>query len=346
MKKLKVAFVGLGNICRERHIPGLMKLPHVEIIGVINRTEPSSKKVAQEYKIPHVYSTWIELVNDPEVDIVWIGTWPYLHAPVSISALKAGKHVFCQARMAMNLLEAKQMYETACRTGKVAGLCPVPFGMTYNKTISRMRREGILGEIYFVKVNSFNDFNLEPNKPLHWRKDHRISGQNVLTLGMYIELIHRWFGWTKSVWGSYQIFTPTRNTPEGEIIEIQIPDQVQAQLELDCGAIAQLTISGMSNYPQESVEIHTQYKTLYYDVLEDKLYELPKNGERKIIIPQEEDFYDVKNWSVEKDFIEAVSMGKEYHPDFEDGLKYMEVLDAIYKSAHSNQKVSIHSTTL
>ncbi len=341
MMKFKVAFVGLGNICRERHIPGLMKLPNVQIIGVINRTEQSSKKVAQEYKIPRVYSSWAELVNDPEVDIVWIGTWPYLHAPVSISALKAGKHVFCQARMAMNLLEAQQMYETACRTGKVAGLCPVPFGMTYDKTIARMRREGILGEIYFVKVNSFNDFNLDPNKPLHWRKDHRLSGQNVLTLGMYIELIHRWFGWTKSVCGNYQIFTPTRKTPEGEIVEIQVPDQVQAQLELVCGTIAQLTISGMSIYPQESVEIHAQYKTLYYDVLEDKLYELAKNGERKIIVPQEEDFYDVKNWSVEKDFIEAVSMGKEYHPNFEDGLKYMEVLDAIYKSAHSNQKVFI-----
>lgn len=341
MTKLKIAFVGLGSICRERHIPGLIKLSNIQIVGVVNRTKKSSEKSAQEFNIPKVYNSWEELVNDPKVDIVWIGTWPYLHAPVSISALKAGKHVFCQARMAMNLLEAQQMYETACRSGKVAGLCPVPFGMTFDKTIARMRREGTLGEIYFVKVTSFNDFNLDPNKLVHWRKDHRLSGQNVLTLGMYIELIHRWFGWTKNVWGSYQIFTPTRKTHEGEIIEIQIPDQVQAQLELYCGAVAQLTISGMSNYPQESVEIHAQNKTLYYDVTEDKLYELKKNGEREIIIPHPEDFYDVKNWSVEKDFIEAVALGKQYHPNFEDGLKYMQVLDAIYKSAHSNQKISL-----
>ncbi len=342
MKKLKVAFVGLGSICRERHIPGLEKLSNVQIIGVVNRTKQSSEKTAQEFNLPKIYNSWEELINDPEVDIVWIGTWPYMHAPVSISALKAGKHVFCQARMAMNLLEAQQMYETACRTGKIAGLCPVPFGMTFDKTISRMKREGILGEIYFVKINSYSDFNLDPNKPVHWRKDHRVSGQNVLTLGMYIELVHRWFGWTKTVWGSYQIFTPIRKTPEGGIVEIQIPDQVQAQLELDCGAIAQLNISGMSNHLQESVEIHAQHKTLYYDVIENKLFELKKNGEREIITPHKEDYYDVKNWSVEKDFIEAVFLGKEYHPNFEDGLKYMQVLDAIYKSAHSGQKISIH----
>ncbi len=342
MKKLKIAFVGLGNICRERHIPGLKKLPNVEIIGVVNRTKQSSEKASLEFNIPNIYDSWEGLIADPQVDIVWIGTWPYLHAPVSISALKAGKHVFCQARMAMNLFEAQQMYLTAVRTGKVAGLCPVPFGMTYDRTIARMRREGILGDIYFVKVISFNDFNLDPNKPVHWRKDHRLSGQNVLTLGMYIELVHRWFGWTKNVWGSYQIFTPTRKTPEGEILEIQIPDQIQAQLELECGAIAQLTISGMSHYPQESVEIHAQNKTLFYDVIEDKLYQLKANGQKELIIPKEEDFYDIKNWSVEKDFIDAVTTGKEYHPNFEDGLRYMEVLDAIYKSTHSNQKIPIH----
>ena len=342
MPTLKVAFVGLGNICKERHIPGLKRIPDVQIMGVSNRTEQSSKKVAQEYNIPKVYPSWEELVNDPEVDIVWIGTWPYLHAPVSISALKAGKHVFCQARMAMNRVEAKQMYETACRTGKVAGLCPVPFGFSFDKTIARMRREGVLGNIYCIKVTSLDNSNLDPNKPVYWRKDHRLSGQNVLALGMYIELLHRWFGWTKSVLGSYQIFTPTRKTPEGEILEIQIPDQVQALLELDCGAVAQITASGMSNTPQETVEIYAQNKTLYYNVNEDKLYEFNKNGEKQPIQPCKEDYYDVKNWSVEKDFIDAVCSGKKYHPDFEDGLRYMEVLDAIYNSAHSNQKVFIH----
>ncbi|HOK08540.1 MAG TPA: Gfo/Idh/MocA family oxidoreductase [Candidatus Hydrogenedens sp.] len=342
MPELKVAFVGLGNICRERHIPGLRQIPDITFMGVVNRTEQSTKRVAKEFNIPKTYSCWEELVQDKEVDIVWIGTWPYLHAPVSISALKAGKHVFCQARMAMNLFEAKQMYETACRTGKVAGLCPVPFGLSYDKTIARLRREGTLGDIHLIRITSLCDFNLDPNKPVHWRKDHRLSGQNVLTLGMYIELIHRWFGWTKSVFGTYQIFTPTRKTETGELLEIQIPDQVTACLELDCGATAQLTISGMSTIPTETVEIITQNKTLFYDVLEDVLYEYKKTGDKIPIQRREDEYYDLKNWSVEKDFIDAVLFGKSYHPNFEDGLHYMEVLDAIYQSAQINQKVILH----
>lgn len=341
MKTLKIGIVGLGGICRERHIPGLRKIPEVEIMGVVNSSPESTAKVAREFGIPKTYTHWEELVHDPEIDIVWIGTWPYLHAPVSISALDAGKHVFCQARMAMDYFEAQQMFEAVCRSGKVAGLCPVPFGLTFDKTIARLRREGQLGNIYLVRVTSLSDFNLDPNKPLHWRKNHHLSGHNVLTLGMYIEVIHRWFGWTKEVFANTKIFTPERKTQDGQIVQIQIPDQVSVVSELRSGTVVQYSISGMSHIQTETIEIYAQKMCLLYDVLEDKLYHLLPPKKRVEIIPVHEDFYDVKHWAVERDFIDAVLYGKPYHPNFEDGLRYMEVLDAVYTSAQTGEKVEL-----
>ncbi len=52
---------------------------------------------------------WADLLALAEIDSVWIGTPPYMHSAVTISALEAGKHVFCQARMAMDLAEAEEM---------------------------------------------------------------------------------------------------------------------------------------------------------------------------------------------------------------------------------------------
>ena len=56
---------------------------------------------------------WAEMLDRPDLDIIWIGTPPVLHAPITISALEAGKHVFCQARMAMDLREGRDMLAAA-----------------------------------------------------------------------------------------------------------------------------------------------------------------------------------------------------------------------------------------
>lgn len=69
------------------------------------------------------------MIDDPEVDAVCIGTWPYLHAPVTCATLAAGKHVLCEARMARNVAEARQMLDAAQQTDRIAMLVPSPFGL-------------------------------------------------------------------------------------------------------------------------------------------------------------------------------------------------------------------------
>ena len=130
-QKLRIGIVGAGNIVRARHLPALKTNPDVEIVAISNSTYESSERFCGE-NVPGAtpIKDWAELVALPDIDIVWIGTPPYMHSAVTISALEAGKHVFCQARMSMDLAEAEEMLAASKRYPElVTMLCPPPFGL-------------------------------------------------------------------------------------------------------------------------------------------------------------------------------------------------------------------------
>ena len=85
METIRIGFVGLGANCRLKHVPGLRACADVEIVGVVNRRPESTAAAAQQYSIPKTYEGWQELVADPEIDAVVIGTWPYLHCPITLA---------------------------------------------------------------------------------------------------------------------------------------------------------------------------------------------------------------------------------------------------------------------
>ena len=106
---LRIGIVGAGANTRSRHIPGFQEIDGVEVVAVCNRTRESGQKAADEFGIARVYENWLDLVQADDVDAVCIGTWPYLHCEISLATLEAGKHVLTEARMAMDLAEARRM---------------------------------------------------------------------------------------------------------------------------------------------------------------------------------------------------------------------------------------------
>src|ERR1700726_3082807 len=194
--KLRIGIIGAGNIVRTRHLPALKKNPDVEIVAVSNSTYESGEKFCQE-ELPHAtpMRNWADLLAVPDIDIIWIGTPPYMHSAVTISALEAGKHVFCQARMAMDLAEAREMFATSKRYPElVTMLCPPPYGMRADLLIKKLLAENYIGRPHHVRLQSFNGAYLDPSAPAHWRQKIEISGLNVLTLGIYVEVLQRWLG--------------------------------------------------------------------------------------------------------------------------------------------------------
>ncbi len=339
-QEIRIGVVGLGGICRSRHIPGFKKIPNVRFCAVANRSRASSERAARDFAIPVVCDSWEELVDRDDVNTVLIGAWPNLHCEVSVAALKAGKHVFCQARMARNRLEAELMLDAALLSGKVAALCPVPIGMSIDKTMARILRNGDIGAVRHVGVRSLSNLWVDAASPMTWRKDHRLSGLNMQTLGMYLEVIHRWFGPTRSISADSFLYVKHRRDESGAFAEVHIPDQIAVNAVVDDNISVQYIISGVSGTPGDFIDIFGDKGSLHYDVNQDVLYRETANGRKSVAIAPE-DCYDVENWSVEQDFVNAIRNGSKYHPNFEDGCRYMRALQAVHDSAAEGRRVAL-----
>ena len=115
-----------------------------------------------------------------------IGTWPYLHAPITLAALEAGKHVLCEARLALNLTEAREMARAErAHPELIAQVVPSPFTLGVDKTVQRLLREGFLGRLLAIEVQVADGRFLDPAAPLSWRQDIGLSGLNVMSLGIW-----------------------------------------------------------------------------------------------------------------------------------------------------------------
>ncbi len=145
---IRVGFVGAGGNTKLHHIPKLKKIAGVEVKSVANRTRASSERVAQEFGIERVHDTWQEVVNDPGIDAVVIGTWPYMHCTVTLAALAAGKHVLTEARLAMNAAEARQMLAASrAKPHLVTQVVPGPATFPVDPMVMQLLADGYVGEV-------------------------------------------------------------------------------------------------------------------------------------------------------------------------------------------------------
>src|ERR1700756_2687686 len=252
--RLRIGIVGAGGIVRTRHPPGPKRHSDVEIVAVSNSTYESSEKFCQE-ELPHAtpMQNWADLLALPDLDIIWIGTPPYMHSAVTISALEAGKHVFCQARMSMDLAEAEEMLAASKRYPElVTMLCPPPMGMRADLLVKKLLAENYIGRPHHVHLQSFTSAYLDPDAPAHWRQRIEISGLNVLTLGIYVEVLQRWLGDISGVLARGKILMPIRQG-----YEVIIPDLLTVLCAFQNGAEGVLEFSGVNAHgPGDHLEIY------------------------------------------------------------------------------------------
>jgi len=337
--KLRIGMVGAGGIVRARHLPALKKYPEVEIVAVSNLTYESSEKFCRE-NLPHAtpMQNWADLLALPELDIIWIGTPPYMHSAVTISALEAGKHVFCQARMSMDLAEAEEMLAASKRYPElVTMLCPPPMGMRADLLVKKLLAENYIGHPHHVRLQSFTSSYLDPDAPAHWRQRIEISGLNVLTLGIYVEVLQRWLGDITGVFARGKIVHSVRQG-----YEVIIPDLLTILCQFENGAEGVLEFSGIDALaPGDRLEIYGNAGTLTYDFGSD-VVQAGKLGDRALhvvdLAPELEG-----EWRVEEDFLAAVkSKGRvRPRPNFEEGVRYMRVVQAVADSRARNEWVQI-----
>ncbi len=341
-KTIRVGFVGAGNNTRRRHIPGFRALPGIELVAVANRTKESGERVAREFGIARVYEDWRELVGAPDVDAVCIGTWPYMHCPVTLAALEHGKHVLCEARMAMDAAEARRMLEASRRAPDlVAQLVPAPHTLEVDATLQGLLAEGYVGDVLAVELTAVQGRFIEPEAPLHWRQDAALSGLNVLNMGIWYEAMMRWVGPASRLMAMTKVVVPRRRDAGGAWHEVRVPDHVDILATLTSGAVAHLRFSSVAALgPPSEAWIFGSEGTLRLEADARRLWggRRGDDGLREIAIPAERR----RGWRVEEEFVNAIrGCEKVSRTTFEDGVRYMEFTEAVARSAAAAREVDV-----
>ena len=335
-QKLRIGFIGAGANTRQMHIPGFRKLENVELAVVANRSRASAEKVAKQEGIKRVADTWQEVIADPSVDAICIGTWPNMHAELTIAALESGKHVLCEARMACNLEEARRMYAVAqAHAGLVAQIVPAPFSLDFDTTIRELIADGKLGDLLEVRIVHTSGQSASPDAPMTWRQDRGLSSNNVLTMGIMHETVQRWVA-DEPEWliADGAVFQATRHYPDAsEPSTVEVPESVSVLGRFgQSGARMVYHFSGVeSGKPRMEFRLNGSKGALRFDAFQKQLFFSEAGGseERKITISRAQS----RGWQVEADFVKSI---REHAPveltSFEQGVRYMAFTERVAES--------------
>jgi predicted dehydrogenase len=341
-KPIRVGFVGAGKNTRLHHIPKLKAQPGVELVAVANRSKESGERVAKEFGIARVHEDWREVVRAPDVDAVCIGTWPYMHCAITLAALEHGKHVLCEARMAMDAAEGRRMLEASRRApALVAQLVPAPHTLEVDSTLTRLLAEGYAGDVLAVELNAGQGNFVDRDAPLHWRQDIALSGLNILNMGIWYEAMMRWLGPARRVMAATNFAVPRRRDAAGVSQEVRVPDHIDILATFGGGAVGHLRFSAVTALaPPAEAWIYGTEGTLRLEA-EAKRLSGGRRGDkelREIPIPAERRI----GWRVEEEFVNAIR-GREKisRTTFEDGVRYMEFTEAVARSAARGQAVDV-----
>jgi predicted dehydrogenase len=152
-EKVKMGIIGVGQIGK-MHLDRYKDLP-VEFVAAADIDKPELKRVAKAYDIPSTFTDFRELLAMDEIAAVDVCLHNNLHSPVTIAALEAGKHVYCEKPIAGTYVDGKAMVETAKKCDRMLSIQLATLFSAETRGTQRLIEEGHLGDLYFAKSVSY-----------------------------------------------------------------------------------------------------------------------------------------------------------------------------------------------
>ena len=182
MSKIKIGVIGVGNISN-LHIGAYLNNPEVELYAFCDINAERLKEMGEKYGVTRLFTDKDEMLKLSEIDAVSVCTWNSEHAPCSIAALNAGKHVLCEKPMATSVEDAIAMKEAAERNGKLLMIGFVRrFGNDCN-IVRDFNSINYFGDIYYAKATYLR----RNGNPGGWFGDKsRSAGGPLIDLGVHV----------------------------------------------------------------------------------------------------------------------------------------------------------------
>ncbi|WP_414717343.1 Gfo/Idh/MocA family protein [Telluribacter sp.] len=235
--KLGIALVGLGYYSTDLLAPALQKTQHCYLAGIVTGTPAKAELWKKKYNIPdkniYNYQNFDQIANNPDIDVVYVVLPPSMHKEYTVRAAKAGKHVFCEKPMAMNVKECEEMIK-ACRDNKrslaIGYRCQHdPNTQAYMK----IAKEQPLGKVKLIHSSAgYNEGRTD-----HWKQKKEMGGGVMYDMGVYALQGARLAAGEEPI-----LVTASHLTNRPEIYK-NVDETTLFQLHFPSGAIANCTTS-------------------------------------------------------------------------------------------------------
>ena len=372
-------FMGKGHAMAYQMVPKIFRpapaFPNLMVVGDV--TEDLARRAARDFGAEKWVVGWEQVVADEGVDLVDITTPNNLHKEIALAAAKAGKHIYCEKPLALNGKDAKEMYEAAASAGVIT---MVGFNYIKNP-VALLAREmieaGELGEIYHFRGYFHQDVLADPNAPFSWRFDRQIAGSGALgDLGAHvIEFARFLVGDFQRVCGLSKTFIHERPLTEGAYgygskpalkgskRKVENEDSIHFLIEFTNGATGTIEASriAMGRKVFMGYEVNGSKGSLQF--VHERMNELNvylstdstgRKGFKTILAGPEHPYYE-SFWPVAGiglgfedmkiievyELLDAMVHGKPTYPDFKEGWRVCQVIDAVLLSTEEGRWVSL-----
>lgn len=370
-------FMGKAHSNAWKKAPYFFDVPVEPVLKVVcGRHAGPLKAFADRWGWEEIETDWKKVIDREDIDIVDIGVPTHLHHDIALAAAKAGKHIFCEKPMAVSYDQAKEMFEAARENGITHYLnhnyrrCPAV------RLAKQLIDDGKIGRIFHWRGAYLQSWIVDPQFPLTWhlQKETAGSGPHYDLNSHSVDLARYLVGEIKSVACMTAQFIPERPLPDEEAAgtfkgattgegmgKVTVEDAAFMLVEFENGALGSFEATrfapGRKNY--NYFEIYGSQGSLIFDL--ERMNELkffsnedPENAQGFRTIIATEACHDyMENWwppghiigyehefvHAVVDFLAAVENDATIEPNFYDGMKEMQILDAGLKSAEDGRKL-------
>lgn len=185
MKQVNWGMIGCGSVTEVKSGPAFNRVNNSRLLAVAGRTPEKAADYARRHDIPRWFDAAEKLLNDPDINAIYVATPPSSHAEYVIQAFQAGKHVYVEKPMAMNYPECLDMIQAAGQAGTKLFVAYYRRCLSYFLKIQELLSQGAIGDIRLVEVKLWQSLPAERPDQLNlpWRYDPEISGG-----GLFVDL--------------------------------------------------------------------------------------------------------------------------------------------------------------
>lgn len=320
---------------------------------------------------------WRKVVERPDIDVIDIVTPTFLHQEIAVAAAKNGKHIFCEKPIALSYEAAREMFEAAEKAGVVHYLNHNYRRTPAVAFAKQLIDQGRIGQIFHWRGTYLQDWIMDPNFPLTWHLQKKFAGAGPhFDLNSHsVDLARFLVGDVEAVMAMMKTFVAERPLPgkdagtfkagsgAGDKGQVTVDDAAFMLAEFENGALGSFEASrfagGRKNY--NYFEIYGSKGSLAFNF--ERMSELQfldlgnpadEQGFRTILVTNSTHPYESAWWPpghpigyehafvhAVVDFLNAIDQGTKISPNFYDGMKAMQILEAAIKSSATGRKVTV-----